>query len=78
MKTAVSIPDELFQQAEKLAAELDLTRSAFYAQALHAMIERLKDEAVTAAMNAALADEPDTIDPFMVRAARRTMKRMGD
>ena len=37
MKTAVSIPDEPYQQAEKLAQDLDLSRSALYAKALRGM-----------------------------------------
>jgi predicted transcriptional regulator len=47
MKTAVSIPDDLFAEAEKLAGELELSRSALYAKALKDMMQRLKDEAVT-------------------------------
>ena len=73
MKTAVSIPDDLFQQAEKLAQELDLSRSALYAKALKEMLERLKEEAFAAQMNAALAEHPDELDPVLARANRRLM-----
>jgi predicted transcriptional regulator len=78
MKTAVSIPDDLFQQAEKLAGELELSRSALYAKALREMIERLRDEAITAQINAAIAEAgPQAPDPFMQRAAYLTAKRAG-
>jgi predicted transcriptional regulator len=73
MKTAVSIQDDLFRQAEKLAAELDHSRSALYAKALKELVQRLKSEAVTAALNAALPDDPDEIDPFVMRGARLTL-----
>ena len=78
MKTAVSLPDDLFLQAEKLAAELSLSRSALYAKALGELIERLSDEAVTAQMNACLAEDTSRQpDPFVKRAAHLTAKRAG-
>jgi predicted transcriptional regulator len=77
MKTAVSIPDDLFAEAEKLAGELELSRSALYAKALKEMMQRLKDEAITAQMNAALAEHPVEPDPFMRRAAYLMAKRAG-
>jgi predicted transcriptional regulator len=77
MKTAVSIPDELFAAAEKLAGELELSRSALYAKALKEMIQRLNDEAFTAQLNAALAQHPVEPDPFVRRAAYLAAKRAG-
>lgn len=77
MKTAISIPDDLFQQAEKLAEELDLSRSALYAKALREMIERLRDEAITAQINEALKDAPIRAEPGFLRAARRVLERDG-
>lgn len=78
MKIAISVPDELFLQAEKVAADLNLSRSALYAKAISEMLNRLRDEAVTAQLNAALteqrAHEPD---PFSQRAAYQTAKRAG-
>jgi predicted transcriptional regulator len=78
MKVAVSIPDDLFQLAEKLAHDLDLSRSALYAKALRELVERLRDEAVTAQLNAALAaGKPQVPDPLMQRTAYMTAKRAG-
>jgi predicted transcriptional regulator len=78
MKIAISIPDELFQEAEKVAAELKLSRSALYAKALREHVERLKDEAITAQINACLAEDgPQEPDLFMQRAAYLMAKRAG-
>lgn len=78
MKTAVSIPDDLFQQAEKLAQELDLSRSALYAKALKEMLERIRDDAITAQINAAIeANGPQEPDHFARRAAFLMAKRAG-
>ena len=40
MKTAVTIPDPLFDAAEKLAKQLDLSRSEFYARAVEAYTQQ--------------------------------------
>ena len=40
MKATVSIPDDTFEKAERIAAELGLTRSALYARALDDLIDQ--------------------------------------
>jgi predicted transcriptional regulator len=78
MKTAVSIPDDIFAAAEKLAGELDLSRSALYAKALKELIQRLNDEAITAQINAALEDGPRLkADPSFSARMRRELERNG-
>lgn len=51
MKTAVSIPDRVFQSAEKLAARLGVSRSELYARALAALVEKHREDVVTAQLN---------------------------
>jgi metal-responsive CopG/Arc/MetJ family transcriptional regulator len=51
MKTAVSIPDRVFQSAEKLAARLGVSRSELYAKALAALIEKHRDDLITSQLN---------------------------
>ena len=51
MKTAVSIPDRVFQSAEKLAARLGVSRSELYAKALAALVEKYREDIVTAQLN---------------------------
>ena len=38
MKTAVSIPDEVFQQADQLAQRINVSRSELYAMALRSLL----------------------------------------
>ncbi len=54
MKTAVSIPDSLFDAAEELAAKLRLNRSELYALAIHELVQRRTDReaALTRRVNA--------------------------
>jgi len=41
MKVAVSLPDEVFEQAEELARSLGVSRSALYQLALRGMLARV-------------------------------------
>ena len=51
MKTAISLSDSLFQQAEAIRRRLKQTRSQFYAQALTAWVGRFDVAAITRAMD---------------------------
>lgn len=74
MKTAVSIPDEVFEQAEELASTLKTSRSGLYARALSEFIARHSPERITDRMNEAL-DEAGVLDnEFAEAAARHTLR----
>ncbi|HEX6391532.1 MAG TPA: ribbon-helix-helix protein, CopG family [Solirubrobacteraceae bacterium] len=75
MKTAVSIPDELFRQADELARRLGKSRSEVYREALADYLARREPGAVTQALNA-LADElADDHGEFAAQAARQALAR---
>ena len=75
MKTAVSIPDEVFQGAERLARRAKKSRSRLYGDALKEYLARHAPDEVTEAMNRACAEVGDTMDPFVSAAARRILER---
>ena len=54
MKIAVSIPDPLFEEAERVSQRLRIPRSQLYSRALQAFVREHSGEEVTARMNAAL------------------------
>lgn len=57
MKTAISLPDELYHRAERFAQRLGRTRSALYAEALEAYLDAAESaDEVTAALNELYAD----------------------
>lgn len=75
MKTAVSIPDELFEEAERLASELGLSRSRLYQFALTEYLARHDADRITEGVNA-VCDEIDTgAEPWLVEAGRRVLER---
>ena len=76
MKTAISIPDKLYTQAERLSRRHKKSRSRLYAEAVAEYLARHDPEAVTEAINRvceAIDTEPD---PAISAAARRTLKRV--
>ena len=75
MKTAVSVPDDLFAQADRLAKRSSLSRSEVYSAALREYVARHAPDEVTVGLDAVLADlgEPGP-DGFAGRAARRTLE----
>lgn len=75
MKTAISIPDAIFEDAERLAKRLKRSRSDLYSRAVSEYIARHALDQVTAAMDEALAAVDEPVDPFATNAARRTLRR---
>lgn len=75
VKTAISLPDTVFERAERLAGKLGLTRSRLYALALEQYLEQTDDQPgpVTEALNRVHAD-PQPADDFGAAAARRLIE----
>lgn len=59
MKTAISLPDDLFAAAEALAGRLGVSRSQLYATALARFVSEQERAGITARLNAVYADLPD-------------------
>jgi predicted transcriptional regulator len=75
MKTAVSIPDDLFARADDMARRLGKSRSQVYREALAEYLVRREPKAVTGALDE-LADELGTEgDPWAAEASRRVLER---
>lgn len=75
MKTAVSIPDHVFEQAERLARRTRKSRSHVFSRALEEYVGRHNPDEVTEAMDQVCERLDEPIDPFVARAARRTLER---
>ena len=75
MKTAVSIPDDVFEGAERLARRTKRSRSRLFSDALKEYLERHAPNKVTKAMNRACAEIVDAEDAFVPTATRRVLER---
>jgi predicted transcriptional regulator len=74
MKTAISIPDDVFADAEQLARELKKSRSRLYGDAVREYIARHSAESITESVNR-VCDEVDRRGEFGRAAATRTLER---
>ena len=71
MKTAISIPDELFTAAETFAHDKGLRRSELYARALLQYLRTHRNEDITEQLNAIYAAEESTLEaPFKLAQAK--------
>jgi metal-responsive CopG/Arc/MetJ family transcriptional regulator len=75
MKTAISIPDDVFEEAERLARRTKKSRSQLFADAVREYIARHSPDAVTEGMNRALEELGAAGDPFIATAAQRMLER---
>jgi antitoxin MazE6 len=74
MKTAISIPDELFDSAETLGKRLGVSRSRLYATALEDFVAKHQARKVTERLNSVYASQDSRVD----RATRRLQARSLD
>jgi len=65
MKIAVSIPDEIFEEAEQLVWRTKRSRSELYSRALAEYVARHARDRVTEAMDRALAEIGEPAEPFL-------------
>ncbi len=74
MKTAVSVPDDLFAQVDRLAHRSHRSRSEVYSAALREYVARHAPDEVTARLDTVVAEAGGpTREAFPARAARRTI-----
>jgi hypothetical protein len=69
MKTAISVPDSVFQAGERLAHRLGLSRSRLYSEAVRDYVSRHDDDEITRRLNAVYDREASEPDPLVTRVA---------
>jgi metal-responsive CopG/Arc/MetJ family transcriptional regulator len=67
MKTAISLPDPVFEEAEALAKQLGLSRSELYAKALTAYLRRHNHGQLLKQLNQVYSEESSQLDPGLTR-----------
>jgi len=75
VKTAISVPDPVFQAGERLAHRLGVSRSRLYSDALREFVSRHEDDAVTRRLNEVYGSERATLDERVVRLAARALPK---
>jgi metal-responsive CopG/Arc/MetJ family transcriptional regulator len=75
MKTAISVPDDVFEDAERLARRTKKSRSQLFSEALKEYVARHAPEEVTETMNRVCEDLGDAADEFVSASTRRVLER---
>lgn len=77
MKTAISLPDGLFAEADRLARRLAKSRSQLYREAVEEYIARHDPEEVTRALDR-VAERLNPLDDGFAQAAAAVALRRGE
>ena len=75
MKTAISVPDKVFEAADRTAKKLGVSRSELYSTAVYEYIERHRVEDVTSRLNDLYASESSELDENLDRMQGQSMKK---
>lgn len=75
MKTAISLPDDLYRTGDALARRMGLSRSELYARALAEYIAKHRASQITRRLNAVYAAEDSHLDPAVARAQGKVLAR---
>lgn len=77
MKTAISIPDSLFEEADRLAKRRGWSRSKLYTNAVAAYVNNERFAGVREKLDSVYGDaeEDSTVDPLLADAQARSLPR---
>jgi len=77
MKTAISIPDEIFKEAERTAKNLGVSRSELYAKAVLDFVERYRRESLIEKLNEVYskAEALSELDPHLSVLQTQSLNR---
>ena len=75
MKTAISIPDDIFRDAERLAYQIKKSRSQLFSDAIKEYVARHAPNEIADAMDRVCAALPPCSDKFVSSAAHRVLER---
>ena len=75
MKTAISLPDDLFASADALARRLGVSRSGLIAAALAEFVAKHRAAKISERLDAVYAAEESRVDRSLSRAQREVLER---
>jgi metal-responsive CopG/Arc/MetJ family transcriptional regulator len=75
MKVAVSIPDEVFEAGERVSRRLGVSRSRFYAEAVHEYAKAHSGEKITRRLNQVYGAGEDEAEPEVLEASLDVLRQ---
>jgi metal-responsive CopG/Arc/MetJ family transcriptional regulator len=71
MKTAISIPDDIFRELEKFAKEHKYSRSEVFVLAVKELLKKMESKQLLEALNTAYSDLEDTEGKTLRRKSKK-------
>lgn len=75
MKTAISIPDSIFQAAEKYAKRVDKSRSQLFSEAMVEYLERHTPDEIIRTLNETVEAVGEINDSFIRKASHSLLEQ---
>jgi len=75
MKTAISINDQLLQEADETATQMGLSRSRLFALAIGDFLERQRQKRILLKLNEVYADEMERSEKQVLKKIKATVRR---
>lgn len=75
MKTAISVPNDVFELSERLAKKLKVSRSQIFAMGVKKLAEEHDDDEITARLNEFYSKEKAEIDPVIMKMAALSLPK---
>jgi metal-responsive CopG/Arc/MetJ family transcriptional regulator len=76
IKTAISIQKSLFEEAESLAQELNVSRSELFGLALETFVRNHQNQKLLQEINQAYSDDPDPTEKVRLTKMRKHHRKM--
>lgn len=75
MKTAISVPNDVFELSEKLAKKLKVSRSQIFAMGVKKLAEDHDEEELVANINKVCEKVDTSVDPVLFRMAMLSLPK---
>ncbi len=75
VKTAISIQEELFKEVNKLAGELQVSRSKLFVMAIQEFIKKRENQNLRFQINNAFSDQPDAEEIKVHEKVRKKQRK---
>lgn len=77
MKTAISVPDNIFEAAEQLAKRLGVSRSQLYTKAISSYVREHQNAGITEALDSVYGPggEESKLDPEIIKLQSRSLSK---
>lgn len=75
MKTAISVPNDVFERIERYAKKKKMSRSQLFSKAAEEYLDKREKEDITASLNEVYSKEDSSVDPVLFKMAMLSLPK---